>query len=292
MSRVIAALVTLALAGACGAQSSVDESLLGTHPRKVCTPEDEILPVAPGAYRPLPAPDLACALEPAAVRAMLGKPDVVLVDTRRANEFAEFHIDSAMNMDWTRIRVSPFHGTHAIVLVGSGKAERSLYVACSELRRNGERSVHVLRGGMGRWISSGQPVIGRAPDLARYLTLTDEEFLDELSFASNLPLALPRAAALRATEPRVELLAGVEPAALTRALNKHAASAGAIPATGVLLLTGGARHAAWEKYSAASSPLPLLVYEGTPDQFKAFMRQKRAIWAAQARGPLELPCSL
>jgi hypothetical protein len=144
---------------------------------------------------------------------------------------------------------------------------------------------------MGRWVAEGEPLIGRAPDLARYLTLTDEEFLGELSYSSNLPFALPRAAGLRAHSPRIELLARAEPAALAQALANRNAP-GSPPASSVLLLTGGARNAGWLKFSAASAPLPLLVYAGSPEQFNAFMRQKRAIWAAQARGPLELPCSL
>ena len=292
MMRICAGLLCLWVTGTCFAQGGVNDAQQGTRPRRVCTPDDDIMPVEPGAYRSLPAPELACGLEPAAVRAMIGKPQVVLVDTRRANEFAEFHIDTAMNLDWNRIRTSPFHGTHTIVLVGSGKAERSLYTACADLRRSGERGVHVLRGGMGRWVAAGEPIIGRAPDLARYLTLSDEEFLDELSFSSNWPLAFPRAAGLRGQESRIELLARGDPAALSQALAQRKAAPGSLPVASVLLLTGGARHAGWQKFAAASAPLPLLVYEGAPDQFKAFMRQKRAIWAAQSRGPLELPCSL
>ena len=292
MIRACAWWVCLSLAGLCAAQGSVNDALQGAHPRKVCTPEDDILPVEPGKYRSLPAPALECALEPAAVRALVGKPQVVLVDTRRANEFAEFHIDTAMNMDWNRIRTSPFHGTHTIVLVGSGKAERSLYTACAELRRTGEARVHVLHGGMGRWIAAGEPIIGRPPDLPRYLALTDEELLDELSFSSNLPLAFPKASGFQGQESRIELLARGDPATLSQALIRRGAAPGAMPVASVLLLTGGERNAGWQKFSVASRPLPLLIYEGRPDQFKAFMRQKRAIWAAQSRGPLELPCSL
>ena len=283
------AVCCLTLAGVASAQTSVEDALRDVKPRQACTPDDQLPPETPGNYRALPSPELACALEPAAVRAMLGKPQVVLVDTRKAAEFSEFHIDTAVNMEWSRIRVSPFAGTHTLVLIGNGKAERSLYVACSDLRRSGNANVHVLRGGMGRWVASGAPIIGRAPDLERYALLDDEDLLDELAFSSNVPLAFPKASALRGQDPRIELLARADPSALTQSLAKRGASSQ--PAASVLLLTGGARRASWRPFAAASAPLPLLVYEGTPEQFKYFMRQKRAMWAAQDR-PLQVPCGL
>ncbi|MFZ2313994.1 MAG: rhodanese-like domain-containing protein, partial [Methylobacter sp.] len=133
-------------------------------------------------------PDLSCVINPADLAHKLKSPGTVLVDTRSAMDFAEFHIEGAMNISATELRSKSFLRDKSVVLIGNGKAERELYIECRRLKSTGFRRVNVLRGGMPAWLASGHGVLGQSPNLARLTTLTPSELWTESRFEANLVL--------------------------------------------------------------------------------------------------------
>ena len=105
-------------------------------------------------------PDLSCAMAPMDLVHHFKFSNTVLVDTRSATDFVNYHIDGAMNMSTTEVRSKSFLRAKSVVLIGNGKAERELYTDCKRLKSNGFKQVKVLRGGMPAWLASGQSDIG------------------------------------------------------------------------------------------------------------------------------------
>ncbi len=90
----------------------------------------------------------------------LTDPNVVLIDVRTPQEFAEGHIEGALNID--------FYGDnfereiHAInqsktILVYCKSGNRS-GKAASILAKNNFKNVYDLSGGISGWIASGKPI--------------------------------------------------------------------------------------------------------------------------------------
>ncbi len=269
---------------------TVEDGLRGIAPAGAsCRRDDEVV-IPPGPVAMLPAPDLACGIDVDRLTALLGNADTLLFDTRLAAQFTEYHIDAAVNLPWARARTSDLFKARQIVLLGDGKSERELYVACADLRNNGAPRVKVLRGGMLSWVAAGRPVIGRAPVNGGIALLTDEEFLEEAGFAGNALVAFPKATALREGLPQMSALPAATAAALSRWIAQRTRG-DASPVAALVLATGAAVDSPRLRQLAdAVRPRALLVYPGTAAEYAIFMRQKRAMWAAQARGPAQLPC--
>jgi len=109
------------------------------------------------------SPDLSCAITPVELSGLVKRPDTVMADDRPAADFAAFHIDGAMNLTAAELRTKPYLRSKAVVLIGSGKAERERYIDCARLKANGFKHTKVLRGGMIAWLSSGQAILGACP---------------------------------------------------------------------------------------------------------------------------------
>ncbi|MDD5412016.1 MAG: rhodanese-like domain-containing protein, partial [Methylobacter sp.] len=110
------------------------------------------------------------------------------MDTRSAVDFAEFHIEGAMNISTTELRSKPFLRNKSVVLIGNGKAEREQYIECRRLKSTGFRQVNVLRGGMPVWLASGRSVLGQPHNLTELTTLAPSELWTESRFEANLIL--------------------------------------------------------------------------------------------------------
>jgi rhodanese-related sulfurtransferase len=284
--------VLLAFGATMANAQTVEEALRGIEPYTgSCKREDEVakLPL----QRELAEPDLSCLLGATELPELLKQPGTLLIDTRNAAQFAEFHIDTALNLPWTRARQDPMFKLRDVVLVGSGKSERQLYVGCAELKQAGLDRVRVLHGGMAAWIAAAKPVVGREPVEGSYHVLSDEEFLEETDFWNNVVVVLPKAAALRTSLMRSDVLASPAPAAIAQWLAQHVRSGGESAVAAVVIATGGAtKPAEISKLVKAARPNPVLIYTGSAANYAAFLRQKQFVWAAQARGPAQLPCSI
>jgi rhodanese-related sulfurtransferase len=92
-------------------------------------------------------------------------PGVMLVDVRRAQDFARYHIPGSINIPAFALKTKPFLKERTLVLVDDGRRPRRLEATCRDLRRRGFRQVRVLHGGLRAWRHALGPLTG--DELAR-----------------------------------------------------------------------------------------------------------------------------
>lgn len=228
-------------------------------------------------------PDLSCVMAPVDLVHHLKSANTALIDTRSAMDFANYHIDGAMNLNTTELRSKTFLRPKSVVLIGNGKAEREQYIDCKRLKSNGFKQVKVLRGGMPAWLASGQNVLGQPPSPAQLTRLTPSDLWVESRFEANLVLVAISQAALQKQFANSLLIPDEKPKTIQSAIEhrkKHSKS-GSLAA--VVLIA--ANRIDFQALSQAIKPVPLLVYAETADAFTHYGAQQNVVWEAQARGP-------
>lgn len=286
-------LLASALVNGAESDDPIANTLRDIQPAGSSCRRDDIPAAAVELIRRSGAPDLGCAMSAAELQTRRNAGTVHVIDTRTPSEYAQLHIDAALNLSSGDARARAYLRTQPIVLVGSGKGEQALYVACGELKEAGATSVRVLRGGMNSWLAAGLPVVGDARTVGNATELDDEEFMEELEFTANVVFAMPQAQAFTSVTPRAMLLKIGNGAGLRAMLSERAKHVGAAPLASVVLLTGGPlRQAELDELTRAVQPYPVLTYGRSAQGYSAFMHSKHAMWAAQARGPKTLPCSI
>jgi rhodanese-related sulfurtransferase len=294
MKQVLWCCGLLASALVNGAESDdpIASTLRDIQPAGASCRRDDASQTPPGLVQRAAAPDLSCAVSAAELQAQRGVGTVHVIDTRTPSEYAQLHVDAALNLSPGDVRARAYLHKRPIVLLGSGKADQALYVACGELKEAGATSVRVLRGGMNSWLAARLPVVGDARMLENATELDDEEFMEELEFTANLVFALPHAKAFTSVTPRAMVLKSGNGAGLRAMLTERSKQVGAAPFASIVLLTGEPlRPADLDELKRVAQPHPMLVYARPVQEYSAFVRSKRAMWAAQARGPKTLPCS-
>jgi rhodanese-related sulfurtransferase len=225
-------------------------------------------------------PDLSCAIAPEDAAHLLKSPSTVLVDTRAATDFANFHIDGAMNLSSVELRSKTFLQGKSVILVGNGKAEREQYIDCKRLKSNGFKQVRVLRGGMPAWLVSGQDVLGHSPNPGQLTRLTPSDLWIESQFESNLVLVNADRETLQKQIKGSVLIPDERLQTMQAAIDKSPKKS---KLSAVVLVSG--QGADFQTLSQSIKPIPLLVYSETADAFARQLVQQAAVWTAQARGP-------
>lgn len=271
------------------------DALKGVAPAGQSCKRDEVAQRPKGLSEPavqaIPA-DLHCAVSVPEVVSLRDRNAAFLVDTRSPREFEALHIDGALNATPAEVRSKTFLRDRTLVLVGSGKAEQELYVACTELKSRGFPRVKVLRGGMPLWQAQGQPTVGLRSDGALPPSLNTAELWLETQFDANLVLVAPSHAALRDQLPYAMPLAQVNASAVKSVLDLRRRELKNSPLSAVVLVAEESAMAAdtWRALAASMAPVPLLVYTHPADVFMREMRQQQLSWTALARGPKQPPC--
>jgi rhodanese-related sulfurtransferase len=228
-------------------------------------------------------PDLSCAIGQGDVTRQLQAPNTVLIDTRGATDFANFHIDGAMNLSTAELHSKTFLRDQPVVLIGNGKSEREQYIDCKRLKSNGFKQVRVLRGGMPAWLASGQNILGQAPNPVQLARLTPSDLWMESRFESNLVLVVAGQEALQKQITGSVLIPDEKPKTIQSAIDTHLKRSKSRSIAAVVLVTG--KETDFQMLSQAIKPVPLLVYSETVDAFAHQLVQQAAVWTAQARGP-------
>lgn len=234
------------------------------------------------------SPDLSCAIAPAELTGLLKRPDTVIADVRPAADYAAFHPNGALNLTAAELRTKPFLKPKTVVLVGSGKAERERYIDCARLKANGFKQAKVLRGGMIAWLSSGQPILGRAPDAAGMGLLSPGELWAETRFNANLVLLAANSKDLSHEWPSATTIPDASLAAIQTALKQRGNKSP--PASVVLVMADDKVAASLPGLRQAIQPVPLLAYTGSADAYARQLAQQQAVWDAHARGPKKPRC--
>jgi rhodanese-related sulfurtransferase len=274
--------------------SDLPAALQGVQPAGSCRKDPALAPDEhSSAANAAVEPDLSCALSPADLVAWLGRPATAVLDVRSAQDYEQAHIDGAMHMPMSGLGTPDFLRQRSLVLVGSGKAEREVYVACARLKARGFATVRVLQGGLALWQAEGHRVLAREATLSRTTRLSTAELWAESQFDANLVLATPAQTRLRGQLRLAMALADAKPATLQGLLQRRRKELRNAPLAAVVLAVDPATdEEALRRAQAAIAPVPLLVYALPFEQFSREMAQQKALWASHARGPKQPPCGL
>jgi rhodanese-related sulfurtransferase len=268
-------------------------ALQGVQPAGSCRKESPLAPGVPGSDAAVAEPDLACRLPVSDLVAWRQRPGTTVVDVRSAQEYEQAHIDGAMHAPLGRLATLGFLRQQTVVLVGSGKAERELYVACARLKAKGFGAVSVLQGGLAQWRAEGQPVLAREETPLRSTRLSTAELWAESQFDANLVLATPVQARVRGQLRLAMAVPDAKPATLQGMLQRRRKELRNAPLAAVVLaVEPGIDEEALRGAQVAIAPVPLLVYTLPFEQFSREMAQQKALWASHARGPKQPPCGL
>lgn len=268
---------------------SVPEALKGVKPSVGSCTRNDAGELKPSKFARVAAvkPDLSCAIAPGDVARQLQSPNTVLIDTRGATDFANFHINGAMNLSTAELRSKNFLRGKSLILIGNGKAEQQQYIDCKRLKSNGFRQVKVLRGGMPAWLASGQSVLGLPPNPGPLTKLTPSDLWNESRFESNLVLVEAGQEALQKQITGSVLIPDEKLQTIRSAIDKRRRQHKSAPLAAVVLVAD--KRVDFQTLSQAIKPVPLLVYSETAEAFSRQLAQQDAVWSAQARGPKQPP---
>lgn len=237
--------------------------------------------------------DLSCAIAPKDLTKILEQSNTILIDVRNAPDFLAFRINGAMNASVSSVRTKKFLRDKTIVLIGNGKAEAELYTACSDLKSHGFKHTLVLRGGMASWITSEQPMLMQSAPDNQPEFLNASEFITESQFRANLIVVERSQEVLQRQLPSSILISNEGIATLKSVIEKRRKESKNAPLGSVVLVrdpNSGMEDI--QKLRHEIQPVPLLVYAGGVDNYTQQLKQQKAIWAAQARGPKQPGCGL
>lgn len=243
------------------------------------------------------APDMTCSITATELNLWLLAKEIVAIDTRSANEYAQYRIDGAVNLSAQDIRYKLQLIHKNIALIGTGKHERELFALCASLKAKGHKSVKVLQGGMLAWQLSGLQMLGRVPPIDSLQTLDPSQLLAETQFTANLIVVsssrsdmvnqIKRAVTatsddIEAVVTQIQQLDKQKPPEAMNAV-VWIAPVNTKPDTIAQLQA---------RLLAMPRPLPLLVYGERSGDFQKFMTQQQAMWSAQAKGPKQPACGV
>jgi len=241
----------------------------------------------PDLIKPMPLvdikPELPCAILPTDVNHLRQSSNTVLVDTRTATEFAQFHIDGALNIKPAELRSKAFLRDKTLVLMGNGKTERELYIECKRLKSNGYKQVKVLWGGMPGWLTAGLEIVGQSQHLPELTRLTPSELWVESQFTSNLILVTGSHRILQNQIKGSVVISDVSPKTIRSAINSRIKTNKTGTLASVVLIAS--KNADIQAISQAIKPIPLLVYSESPGAFVSQLKTQSDVWQAHARGP-------
>jgi hypothetical protein len=239
------------------------------------------------------APDLSCMISPQELLLWTKAGQSTIVDTRAGSEYAQFHIDGSINVPMNDIvRKTQLRGS-TITLVGTGKLERELYVACAQLKASGFKSVKVLQGGILAWLAADQAVIGRSLPLDQLQRLEPLELFAEGQFDANLVIVSD-------SESKILMELNYAVAApqstaegLKQVLERHRREVkGRVLNAVVWVGSAQTKPEVMAQLRAVSSPLPFLVYLDGEAAYQRHLLEQKVIWLAQSRGPKQPSCGM
>jgi len=273
-------------APAAGADNGIPEALKNIpHASGVCRKDDG--PAGTAYAAGTTAADLGCAAGPA----VLQRPGALLADVRQSAEYASYHIGGALNVSLGDLHSKPYWRSKPVVLIGSGKAERELYMECTRLKQRGYKDVSVLRGGMASWTAAARPLAGRTPSLAEATRLSPEEFWQEGQDPDNLVLLSKGQAGLQGEVPFAMVLPAVSAAEVRTIVERRRKEMKNAPLASVILASDESVPVAeLEAMQRALLPIPVLVYSGGRAALTRQVAVQKAVWLAQAQGPKQPAC--
>lgn len=111
------------------------------------------------------------------LRELQKSDDVVLVDLRRTDRFAEGHVPRSLNLPLFVLKRRADLKSRKLLLIDEGLSPASLAEEMQNLRQNGFAEIYALEGGVGSWIRAGGSVEGTATSALAASRIAPAEFL-------------------------------------------------------------------------------------------------------------------
>ncbi|MDD2740495.1 MAG: rhodanese-like domain-containing protein [Methylomonas lenta] len=239
-------------------------------------------------------PDLSCAILASQLSTIVSNDkNLVLVDTRKKQDFTDYSIAGAMNTSVSDIKNKMFLRDKSVVLIGDGKAERDLYLSCAELKKMAFKDVRVLRGGMPTWLSGGYPVIGKIPQLDQLGVLTSLELWSESQYDENLIVIDHVKKEFQHELNTNNLINSLTLTNLKKTIEKRRSVLSSEYFSSLIIITTtNLANNNLAKLRKDLVPIPTLVYLGTLEEYKLQLSQQKAVLLARDRGPKKPGCHL
>jgi rhodanese-related sulfurtransferase len=249
---------------------------------------------------PIPVPGskqraAECLVPGARAVALAKKGELLIVDTRRESDFAQYRIPGSLNIQLSFVKTKAFLKDRAFALVNEGRSTAALENACRELRAAGFKRAGVLQGGLGGWRNAKGVVEGDLLAQRALTRMAPAEFAEEggygdwlvASVASvppkELDKFLPRAVPLASGKDDSRFAAALKAAAAKRARK-------GVDLKVLVVDDDGSRIEKLESLVPAGTASQVVFLEGGLAGYRKFWTEQAAIWAALDRGPRRPRC--
>ncbi|WP_164521411.1 rhodanese-like domain-containing protein [Iodobacter ciconiae] len=238
--------------------------------------------------------DLSCAKTAQDLVPILAQSKGSLIDLRSAADYRVWHVPNSTNLTLSDILTKLYLRNNIIVLMGDGRLESEIYLACSRLKHAGFRQVFMVRGGILGWMQHGYATRGNAVKLSDAVKITSAELWAGAQFVENRILLDADRISMRALLPSAIVL-NVNAISMVRAIvsSSRGGKQKSTPLMGLIFVTSSTiSEEQLRDLHQAALPYSLLVYTGTELDYRTFVDQQKAVFSAQARGPKTLGCGL
>jgi rhodanese-related sulfurtransferase len=237
-----------------------------------------------------------CLMPPKQALALVSKGTLLVVDTRRPDDFERYRIPGSMNIGLPFVKTKAFLRDRAFALVDTGRASGTLEDSCRQLRAAGFKQAAVLRGGLIGWRGANGAIEGDLLAQRELTRMAPVELAQEGAYDDwiVLSLAAAPAAEVRKFIPQaVPLKAGIDAklAAEVRAAVAKRSRKGVEPRV-LLVDSDGTRTERIEHLLGGKLAYPVMLLDGGLAGYRRFWTEQASIWAALDRGPRKPGCGV
>lgn len=238
--------------------------------------------------------DPSCAISAQEMQLWMSAGQLTVVDTRTADEYKKYRLDSSVHLALGDVSHKPQLRNSSIALVGSGRQEKELYVACAKLKAEGFKSVQVLHGGLPSWLNLQQRLKTDAGGPQVPLTHLDAaELFAESQFDANFIVISPTEVAMRNELVHAVSLANESVDEFKKIIDTQRRNQKTQFVNAVIWVTSSQTKSDFlNKLREAVAPTPFLVYSEGQVAYQRYVKEQKAVWLAYTRGPKQPTCGL
>jgi len=122
----------------------------------------------------------------------LGQKGFIFIDIRSTSSFRKVRIFDSINIPLFAIITKDFLKTKTLILVNEGFGYKSLIHECGRLKKNGFKSVYILKGGLNAWYKSGGYIEGNYFAKRDLNIITPNSFFQDKDYANIIVINIYR----------------------------------------------------------------------------------------------------
>lgn len=238
--------------------------------------------------------DTGCAMSAQEMQLWMSAGQLTVVDTRPADEYKKYRLDGSLNLPLGDIAHKTQLRNGSIALLGAGRQEKELYVACARLKADGFKSVQVLHGGVPSWLIAQQRMKADALEGQIPVTHLDAaELFAEAQFDANFIVIASAESAMQSEFARAVTLSNESVETFKKLIDtqRHNQKAQFVNAV-IWIAPSQTRPDFLNKLREIAAPTPFLVYSEGLVAYQRYVKEQKAVWLAYSRGPKQPTCGL